>query len=727
MMRARIRPAGEAALLIELGEAIGRETYLRVQAADRALRRAAIPGLIETVPAYASLTVYFDPEKASFGEMRLRVEALLGSAREEDAPDGGTVRIPVLYGGEWGPDLAEVARRCGLSPREVIRRHAAGRYLVHMLGFTPGFPYLGGMDERLSTPRREAPRTRIPAGSVGIAGGQTGVYPIDSPGGWQIIGRTPLRLFDPGRASPFLLDAGQTLRFRPIGEREYRRIAAREAERKDGEGPARRGGVGVSGRGHLGEESAPLRLRNAAPAAQDDHGVEGARDEERGARHANESAAQRAGRDEGFPRSKNVAPTAQGVQGVGDAREKEGRAQRAGEGTAPRTGRGEGVSCSENAAPKAQGARGGGDARGSAAGSATPSGVFSPKRAGSGEGEPGRTGILVEDGGLFTTVQDAGRPGWQRYGVPVSGAADRRSYALANLLVGNAEGEAALECTLVGPRLRFLGPTAVAVCGGDLAPRLNGEMLPLCRCVEVRAGDELSFGPCRSGCRAYVAFAGGLDAMPVMGSRSTYTRAAFGGVEGRPLRAGDRLGFRLPYVRPAAPEERSAEPEAYPAEALLRVVLGPQQDRFSPEGIETFLSSPYAVTAEWDRMGCRLCGPAIRHRTDANILSDGIPPGAVQVPDSGQPIVMLADRQTLGGYAKIAAVISADLPLAAQAKAGDVLRFRAVSPEEAREACLADRRRLRELEARWARSEKEYWVQAEGKVFRMRVSPREGR
>jgi antagonist of KipI len=223
----------------------------------------------------------------------------------------------------------------------------------------------------------------------------------------------------------------------------------------------------------------------------------------------------------------------------------------------------------------------------------------------------------------------------------------------------------------------------VAVTGADLSPFLNGRPLPMWEGVSVRRGDVISFGHPRSGCRSYLAVAGGIDVPVVMGSRSTYIRSGLGGLEGRALRPGDRL--RAGSTRPAMPLRRFPPrliPE-YQAENELRVVLGPQDDHFTKGGIYTFLHSEYRISLQADRMGYRLEGAPVEHTGAADIVSDGMPAGAIQVPGDGLPIILLADRQTTGGYAKIATVSSVDLPRLAQAQAGDRVRFLPLSQEEA--------------------------------------------
>jgi biotin-dependent carboxylase-like uncharacterized protein len=287
--------------------------------------------------------------------------------------------------------------------------------------------------------------------------------------------------------------------------------------------------------------------------------------------------------------------------------------------------------------------------------------------------------------GLLTTVQDTGRYGHQRYGVPVSGAMDLFSLRAANLLVGNDQSAACLEMTAIGPRARFLTDAIISITGGDLAPLLNDEPLAQWRCVRVARNSVLSFRGPRDGLRSYLAIAGGIDVPKVLGSRSTYLKSAIGGLEGRALVVGDVLS-RGESTR-AEPEERglpdTLEPPTYGHHHEVRVVLGPQAEAFTENGIATLLGSEYSVSADSDRMGYRLDGPIVEHLSDADIISDGTPLGAIQVPGDGQPIILLADRGTAGGYAKVATVIGPDVSRLGQAMPGDTLRFKSVTVEEA--------------------------------------------
>ena len=289
--------------------------------------------------------------------------------------------------------------------------------------------------------------------------------------------------------------------------------------------------------------------------------------------------------------------------------------------------------------------------------------------------------------GMLTTIQDKGRFGYQRFGMPVAGAMDAFALRAANLLLGNPDSAAGLEATVLGPQIRFLAETRIAITGAHVAPLLDDKPIPMWQSVSAPQGAVLTFRRPQDGMRAYLAVAGGIDVPLVMGSRSTYTKAAIGGLDGRPLKAGDTLSaFQAP---PDASRARHMPPDAIPAygsEQTLRVILGPQHSAFTRRGIDTFLNSTYAVSIYSDRMGYRLDGPAIEHKDGADVISDGTPMGAVQVPGDGKPIVLLADRGTTGGYTKIATIISADLSKIAQSMPGSALKFSAVSIAEAHQA-----------------------------------------
>ena len=217
--------AGDRAIVIELGDEISIECNRRIHSLHREIVRENLPGIIDIIPTYRSILVQYDVRLVSFGELKDRLSEVEGGSAEVTEENVNVVELPVLYGGDYGPDLEYVARNAEMEVDEVIELHSAMDYPVYMMGFTPGFPYLGGMSEEIATPRLGTPRGVIPAGSVGIAEAQTGVYPIESPGGWRLIGRTPLRLFDVTRSPPSLIEAGDRVRFVPLsGEEEYRSI-----------------------------------------------------------------------------------------------------------------------------------------------------------------------------------------------------------------------------------------------------------------------------------------------------------------------------------------------------------------------------------------------------------------------------------------------------------------------------------------------------------------------
>ncbi|MSP50259.1 MAG: biotin-dependent carboxyltransferase [Alphaproteobacteria bacterium] len=279
------------------------------------------------------------------------------------------------------------------------------------------------------------------------------------------------------------------------------------------------------------------------------------------------------------------------------------------------------------------------------------------------------------DPGPLATIQDRGRFGWQRFGVSVAGAMDPVGLAVANLLVGNPWDAAAIEVTLQGGVWEAdADAVRIAAAGAGFAPTVDGRPVEPHRAHTLRHGQRLALGPTADSARGYLAVAGGFDLAPVLGSLSTHLRSRLGGIDGGPLRAGQALPLRLAE----APEgqDLALDPSLLPAPpARIRVVPGPQDDAFTDEGIETLLSATYTVTSETDRMGCRLSGPTIAHARGYNIISDGIAPGSIQVPGAGLPIVLFADRQTTGGYPKIATVASADLGFLARCRPGSTVRF----------------------------------------------------
>lgn len=296
--------------------------------------------------------------------------------------------------------------------------------------------------------------------------------------------------------------------------------------------------------------------------------------------------------------------------------------------------------------------------------------------------------VKIKMAGPLTTIQDKGRIEYQQSGMSVSGVMDDYSFRAANLLVGNQETEAVLECTLLGPTMEFTGDAVFAVTGATAQVKVNGQPSFIWRAIRVKAGDTVSFSMTTSGTRLYIAFAGGIDVPEVMGSKSTYMKAKVGGFEGRNLKVGDELQLSASEEALSKIVLKEASPRMIPSyysEVTLRAVLGPQDDCFTKAGINTFFGTPYQVTSDSDRMGYRLEGAVIEHKKGGDIISDGIVIGAVQVPGNGKPIILMADRQTTGGYTKIATVITADLPLVGQMRPGSFIRFQKVTVEEAQQ------------------------------------------
>jgi antagonist of KipI len=322
--------------------------------------------------------------------------------------------------------------------------------------------------------------------------------------------------------------------------------------------------------------------------------------------------------------------------------------------------------------------------------------------------------IQVVTPGLLTSLQDLGRYGYQKYGVIVSGGMDSYSLRLANLLVGNEEGEAVLEMTLVGPTLLIEEDVLLAITGGDLSPTINSQPIPMGRPVLVKQGSILKFGACQSGCRAYVAVRGGYDIPEVMGSKSTYIRAGIGGYQGRALLAGDVLSVKLPqadlpllaslskklgshffvstswYAGKSNISQRSQE-------YTIRVMPSSQFEFFTSDSREQFFQQNFKITTQSDRMGYRLAGPLLQLTQPLEMVSEAVALGTVQVPPDGNPIVLLADRQTVGGYPKIAQVAGVDIANLAQIKPGGTILFQAISLAEAERLYVAREEEMEQL------------------------------
>lgn len=302
--------------------------------------------------------------------------------------------------------------------------------------------------------------------------------------------------------------------------------------------------------------------------------------------------------------------------------------------------------------------------------------------------------IDVINGGILTTIQDSGRYGYQELGIPTSGVMDDYNYRLANILVGNKLDEAVLEMTYFGPTLKFNEDLTLAITGSDMNPKINGQPAPMFETIKVKAGDTLQFGKVNEGVRGYLAFGGSIDVPVVNGSKSTHIKTKMGGIDGRALKPKDTLN-----IVGSKDKTMRRIPENYLPKFnhcnLLRVVLGPQDDYFTEKGIhDLFRSGGYQVTKDFDRMGIRLKGTSIEHKETADIISDGTTFGSIQVPANGQPIILVADRQTTGGYTKIGNVITPDLHKLAQMSFLDKILFQKVTIDEAQKATLDHRNKF---------------------------------
>lgn len=320
--------------------------------------------------------------------------------------------------------------------------------------------------------------------------------------------------------------------------------------------------------------------------------------------------------------------------------------------------------------------------------------------------------IKVLRPGLFTTIQDTGRYGYQKYGVIVSGAMDTYALRVANILIGNDPAEGALEVTVMGPQLFFEYDALIAITGGNLSPTVDGVPIPMWRPVLIKKGCILDFSGCNSGCRAYLAVAGGFDVPDVMGSKSTYCKAGFGGFHGRALRGDDVIKVneneRLSEYRTTLNKQLLGgllttswyvAADYLPGkEAEIRFIRGTQYELFDELSRGIFVSTSFTITMQADRMGYRLSGKVLKRSIEKELISEAVGFGSVQVPPDGNPIILLADRQTAGGYSKIAQIISVDLPILAQLMPGSTVRFKEISHELAEEKFVTQETRLKSIQ-----------------------------
>ncbi|MFA1641961.1 biotin-dependent carboxyltransferase family protein [Chryseomicrobium imtechense] len=301
--------------------------------------------------------------------------------------------------------------------------------------------------------------------------------------------------------------------------------------------------------------------------------------------------------------------------------------------------------------------------------------------------------------GPFTTVQDCGRRGYQRYGVSVTGVMDRQSHILANLLVGNEPQEATFEITFSGAKFKFHRSTTIAIAGADMTPLINGEPIHTGRPVFIPSGSELHFSKMKSGCRTYLAVTGGWDIPSVLKSKSTFLRAGIGGFKGRALCKGDEIAYSEQSLAQHNSEDWHVSSDRWWKRGHVRVIKGPESNQFTSEQLKQFTNFPYKVSPQSDRMGYRLQGEGIKKENSLEMISEPVTFGTIQLPSDGQPIILMADRQTTGGYPRIGQVIEADLCILAQKKPGETIQFEWVDIEQARMLSKAVHQWMKEVDA----------------------------
>ena len=309
-------------------------------------------------------------------------------------------------------------------------------------------------------------------------------------------------------------------------------------------------------------------------------------------------------------------------------------------------------------------------------------------------------GISVIKPGLFSTIQDLGRAGYRKDGIIVSGAMDQMALRIGNLLLGNSEELAGIECTLNGPELLFDSDQLIAITGADLSVHMDGKVLKMWRPVLVRKGSVLSFGAAIKGCRTYIAVAGGFDIPRVLNSQSTYLKAAFGGFEGRALKKGDYISFNRDYEGKNPKSNWTVDlNEIYPigSRSVVRIVAGPEYDWFDEQTKQDLMTKEFRLSKDADRMGYRMEGPDLSLNQPKELLSSAVAFGTIQVTGSGSPIVLMADHQTTGGYPRIAQVITVDHSILAQLRAGQAIRFELISLVDAHELLKLRVRQIKQL------------------------------
>lgn len=553
----------EKAILASFGNTIDEQVHANIIALKNELELTPLQGMLAIVPAYNSLAIYYDAAAFEKKEADVSIQAVVlelvkAQIKKQKAPVSAIkqtiIEIPVCYDEEYGIDLEELSSQLHLSAKEIIQLHTGKTYKVYMMGFTPGFAYMGTVDEQLFSKRKDEPRLKIPAGSVAIAGNQTGIYPLETPGGWNIIGRTAVTLFDKEREPPFLLKAGDTVKFVPVTKEEF---------------------------------------------------------------------------------ESRLTPPSDGVKNTNKL-----------------------VVHQTGASDK---------------------------------------GILIQQCGFLTTLQDTGRTGFLQYGVTHGGAMDLFSYQTANALLGNDLNAVTVEITQSPHRFYFSKDILAAFTGGGLQPEANGQIIPLFQPVLIPGGTVVEMKQQIPGFRLYMAVAGGLQADRFLNSCSTDLLVKAGGYSGRALKKEDRLQINnklsptqkklLHILQSKTNITINIQQENF-SKKIIRVMKGIEWDYLSESSKQKLSSSAFTIGQQSNRMGYRLKGDALQTVQPCEIISSPVTQGTVQLTPGGEMIALMADAQTVGGYPRIMQVCAADLSLLAQKKPGDEIQFQFISLQEAEELYL---------------------------------------
>ncbi|MEM2664627.1 MAG: 5-oxoprolinase subunit PxpB [Candidatus Methanomethylicia archaeon] len=554
---------GENGIFIEIGNEINKRINTMVKMlSDEIEKLKGDYGIKEIIPAYTTILIIIDPLNTDRKKLEEKILEVYGNIIEREIVEEeirNIIEIPTLYDYDVGLDLEEISKITKLKPEEIIKIHSEQVYRVYMVGFIPGFPYMGEVPEKIAVPRLENPRIKVPAGSVGIAGTQTGIYPFESPGGWRIIGRTPIKLFDPNRDPPTIFKIGDYVKFKPISREVYDEILRKEP----------------------------------------------------------------------------------------------------------------------------------------------------PKTSLSIEGEPV---LKVDVAGPGVSIQDLGREGYRKYGVPVSGAMDKESFITSNILVGNNIDCACIEIFQSNFEATVLQDIIISICGANVEGEIDGEEIETWRAIPVRKGSKIKINRIIDGLISYISIAGGINEPIILGSRSHYLTAGIGRelTKNAIITTSKNMFNEIIETCPARRINWKRE-----MKNEFRILLGPHLQYFTEEMIKDFTNTKFTVTSNINRMGYRLEKDIeAKIKGVGRLISCGTLPGAIQIPGDGNPIVLMADAQTTGGYAVIGKIIEPDLNIFSQCEPKTKIKFKEATLEEAIEALkeLHDRYKkiLNELEKNGLEFKKNY-------------------